>query len=65
MRRRLPRPVRGFAPGLWAAWAYDAVRFAARGLATVGDDSGGFLFRVTGGGAPRFVARSDDIGKKT
>jgi hypothetical protein len=64
VRRRLPRPVRGAAPGPWAAEAYDPVRFAAQGLATVGDDSGGFLFRVTGG-APRFVARSDDIGKKT
>lgn len=30
----------------------------------VGDDSGGFLFRVTGRAA-RFVTRSDDIGKKT
>ncbi|WP_371599329.1 ABC transporter substrate-binding protein [Streptomyces sp. NBC_00564] len=89
----------GRAPGAWAAEAYDAVRFAAHGLASVGDDGrsalrsellrrpwqgitrlmnfdastqffqtgedgGGFLFRVTGGTA-RFVARSDDIGKKT
>ncbi|WP_405924162.1 protein kinase domain-containing protein [Streptomyces sp. NBC_00035] len=89
----------GRAPGAWAAEAYDAVRFAAHGLASVGDDGrsalrsellrrpwqgitrlmsfdastqnfkadedgGGFLFRVTGGAA-RFVARSDDIGKKT
>lgn len=87
------------APGPWAAEAYDAVRFAAQGLASVGDDgrsalrsellrrpwqgitrrmsfdsdsqffqvgedSGGFLFRVTGGTA-RFVTRSDDIGKRT
>ncbi|CAM5303696.1 Leucine-binding protein domain-containing protein OS=Streptomyces aurantiogriseus OX=66870 GN=GCM10010251_96730 PE=3 SV=1 [Streptomyces aurantiogriseus] len=87
------------APGPWAAEAYDAVRFAAHGLASVGDsgrsalrsellrrpwqgitrlmsfdaasqyfgvenDSGGFLFRVTGGAA-RFVTRADDIGKKT
>ncbi|MEU2434186.1 ABC transporter substrate-binding protein [Streptomyces sp. NPDC007861] len=29
-----------------------------------GDDSGGFLFRVSAGAA-RFVARSDDIGAKT
>jgi hypothetical protein len=29
-----------------------------------GDDSGRFLFRVTGRAA-RFVTRSDDIGKKT
>lgn len=28
----------GHAPGLWAAEAYDAVRFAAHGLASVGDD---------------------------
>ncbi|MFE7836095.1 bifunctional serine/threonine-protein kinase/ABC transporter substrate-binding protein [Streptomyces sp. NPDC057474] len=88
----------GAAPGPWAAEAYDAVRFAAQGLASVGDDgrsalrsellrrpwqgitrrmsfdatsqffqvgddSGGFLFRVTGGAA-RFVTRSDDIGKQ-
>ncbi|MBZ3905826.1 bifunctional serine/threonine-protein kinase/ABC transporter substrate-binding protein [Streptomyces griseiscabiei] len=88
----------GAAPGPWAAEAYDAVRFAAQGLASVGDDgrsalrsellrrpwqgitrrigfdaslqyfqvgddSGGFLFRVSGGAA-RFVARSDDIGKR-
>ncbi|MGW2050479.1 protein kinase domain-containing protein [Streptomyces sp. NPDC001858] len=87
------------APGPWAAEAYDAVRFAAQGLAAVGDDGrsalrsellrrpwqgitrlvsfdadsqffqvgddgGGFLYRVTGGAA-RFVARSDDIGKQT
>ncbi|MGW1777912.1 protein kinase domain-containing protein [Streptomyces sp. NPDC002143] len=87
------------APGPWAAEAYDAVRFAAQGLASVGDDgrsalrsellrrpwqgitrrmsfdagsqffqvgedSGGFLFRVTGGTA-RFVTRSDDIGTQT
>lgn len=89
----------GHPPGPWAAEAYDAVRFAAHGLAAVGDDgrsvlrsellrrpwqgitrlvsfdaysqfflagddSGQFLFRVTGGAA-RFVVRSDDIGKKT
>jgi hypothetical protein len=87
------------AGGRWAAEAYDAVRFAAHGLVSVGDDgrttlrsellrrpwqgitrrmsfdaatqyfqvdegNGGFLFRVTRGAA-RFVARSDDIGKKT
>jgi ABC-type branched-subunit amino acid transport system substrate-binding protein len=28
----------GHAPGPWAAEAYDAVRFAAHGLASVGDD---------------------------
>ncbi|MFJ3669589.1 bifunctional serine/threonine-protein kinase/ABC transporter substrate-binding protein [Streptomyces sp. NPDC090106] len=85
------------APTPWAAEAYDAVRFAAHGLASVGDDgrsalrsellrapwqgitrrigfdaasqyfqveddSGGFLYRVTGG-AVRFVTRSDDIGR--
>ncbi|MGW0583323.1 protein kinase domain-containing protein [Streptomyces sp. NPDC002920] len=88
----------GRAPGPWAAEAYDAVRFAAHGLASVGDDgrsalrsellrrpwqgitrlvsfdatsqyfqvgddSGGFLFQVTGGAA-RFVCRSDDIARK-
>ncbi|MFD3581520.1 ABC transporter substrate-binding protein [Streptomyces sp. NPDC058683] len=89
----------GQPPGPWAAEAYDAVRFAAHGLAAVGDDgrsalrsellrrpwqgitrrvsfdaasqffeagddSDGFLYRVTGGAA-RFVTRFDDIGKKT
>ncbi|NNN29407.1 protein kinase [Streptomyces sp. S3(2020)] len=89
----------GRAPGPWAAEAYDAVRFAAHGLAAagddgrtalrsellrrpwqgitrlmsfdastqyfqVGDDGGGFLYRVTDGAA-RFVDRSADIGKKS
>ncbi|MEV0486698.1 bifunctional serine/threonine-protein kinase/ABC transporter substrate-binding protein [Streptomyces sp. NPDC050508] len=33
----------GRAPGPWAAEAYDAVRFAAHGLASVGDDGRGAL----------------------